>query len=516
MIIPPMTLPQLRAATSEDRLCYVKAGPGSGKTFTAAEAFGYLRLIRYHSDGRGICGTTFARSARRELANRIRLRWGPRATDWPNAICTFDELHRRLVRSLAHEGLVHWPGGRVPDRPEDSWAFHPAASSRPGRRSRFKAGLDDDGHVCVVETTNPNEAPAPAFTEPSLLAEALETGVCTHSDIRNVLCDAVDERRHPLLNDAIRACLRGSFCHLVVDEAFDMNPLDIAVVRRAIEAGLSITIIGDPWQSLYEFRGSAPKLVVELLEQNPFRQIDMPGEHRYKTDEMIELAAALFYNLPFHVEPADQGDEFDVVLAHDWGTLWAERRIITVPAGKWNQIDRGMMSSCFVLLLNEYVQQSFGIDAAGVGEARRALPDTDVSELLAPAMDALVDPEQSTDDVWTALRTSFQPNRRTWPEPGLIAQRCMTRLVDAARADGPPLLGLSVHQAKGLEWDRVLFLDPMLTTNRNELNVLKVDELSHRNIYVALTRARSLLRVAHVALNPYGSAHSPVTHVRRT
>jgi superfamily I DNA/RNA helicase len=59
MIIPAMTPPQLRAATSDDRLCYVKAGPGSGKTFTAAEAFGYLRLVRFRDDNRGICGVTF-------------------------------------------------------------------------------------------------------------------------------------------------------------------------------------------------------------------------------------------------------------------------------------------------------------------------------------------------------------------------------------------------------------------------------------------------------------------------
>ncbi|MGH3902719.1 MAG: UvrD-helicase domain-containing protein [Pseudonocardiaceae bacterium] len=235
MIVPPMTSSQLRAATSNDRLCYVKAGPGSGKTFTAAEAFGYLRHVRHRDDRRGICGATFARSARRELASRIRLRWGPESIGWPNAICTFDEIHRRLMRYLVHKGLVDWPGGRVPDRPEDSWTSHPDASSKPGKRPRFRVGLDADGRLAVIEASNNNQAPTPAFTDPRLLTEALSAGRCTHNDIRNALADAIDQGRHPTLNDAVRECLAGSFCHLIVDEAFDMNPLDVAVVERAMQ-----------------------------------------------------------------------------------------------------------------------------------------------------------------------------------------------------------------------------------------------------------------------------------------
>src|ERR1700728_4861294 len=120
MIAPPMTGPQLRPATSNDRLCYIHAGPGSGKTFVATQAFGYLRLIRYRTDRRGICGVTFARSARRELLSRVRTRWGSQIAGWPNAIITFDELHRRLLRYLIDRRHLEWPGGSLPEVPEDS------------------------------------------------------------------------------------------------------------------------------------------------------------------------------------------------------------------------------------------------------------------------------------------------------------------------------------------------------------------------------------------------------------
>jgi DNA helicase-2/ATP-dependent DNA helicase PcrA len=512
-----MTPPQLRAATSDDRLSFVKAGPGSGKTFTAAEAFGYLRHVRYRADPRGICGVTFARSARKELTTRVRQRWGNRLVQWPNLVCTFDEIHRRIVRYLVHRELINWPGGgTVPDVPEDSWTTQPGVMSRPGRtRARFRVGLDDDGVLTVLKTKDFDRAPAPAFVEGDKLEAALTTGTCTHTDVRNLLSDAVDEARYPTFNEGIRDCLRGSFCHLVIDEAFDMNSLDIAVVERAIEAGLSVTLVGDPWQSLYEFRGSTPKLVSRMITTRVFSQIDMPGEHRYRTREMSELAAGLFRSEPFSVTAAQAGDSFDVVLAHDWGTLWTEPRISVLPAGKWAKVDRGFMASAFVLLLGAFVHEHFGMEASGVTEARRALSSEPRDPRLKVALDALSDTDQTEEEIWAHLREAFQPPGRTWPQPGATAKRCMEGLVAVAHEDGAPLLGLSVHQAKGLEWERVLFLDPSLTTDPGWQNVLDIDELSHRNVYVALTRARSILRVASLAPDPYGAPHSAIKHVRR-
>ncbi len=522
MIVPPMTSPQLRAATSNDQLCYVKAGPGSGKTFTAVEAFGYLRFVRYRSDQRGICGVTFARSARRELITRVGQRWGPRVVQWPNAICTFDELHRRIVRFLIQRTLIDWPGGALPEHPEDSWATHPDATPKPGSRPRLRLGLGKDGRIRIfkIKTTSPtsqHRAPNPVFVDKAKFSDALESGRCTHTDVRNVLSDASDISRHPDLNEAIRECLAGSFCHLVVDEAFDINPLDIAVVERAIEAGLSVTVVGDPWQSLYEFRGSTPKLMTKLINNQPFRHIDMPGKHRYKTTEMRELAHALFNNKPFEVHAAQKGDQFDVVLAHDWDTLWAEGRIKILPAGKTNKLDRGPMASSFVLLLNELVQELFDMEATGVGEARMALPHPNTSELLAPALLALRDPAQSEADVWNLLRGAFQPNnaRPPWPpQPKQTAQKCLRRLAAVARNDERPVLGLSVHQAKGLEWNRVLFLDGELHSGSGERNRLDIHKPSHRNVYVALTRAKSMLRVKYVAPEPYGVKRSAIERVQ--
>ena len=514
MIVPTMTPDQLRAATSNRHLCYVKAGPGSGKTFLAAEAFGYLRYVRHRDNPGGVVGVTFARSARRELETRIRLRWGRQSLDWPNSICTFDELHRRLVRYLVHHGLLDWPGGEFPERPEDSWATHPDATSRPGSRWRCRLTLDDHGRIAFGRTKDRRVVPNPAFVDRDKFKAALQAGQCTHTEVRHVLSAALDEQKHPLYNRAIRDCLRGSVAHLIVDEAFDMNPLDCTVLERAIEAGVSMTIVGDPWQSLYEFRGSSPRIVRNLIASHSFEQIDMPGSHRYRSDEMRDLAARLFEGIAFPIKAPEDGEEFDVVLAHDWSALWDETRISVLPAGKPSQIDRGLMASTFIMLLNSVAFEHFGIEVSGVGEARSALPITDEQAQLAPALQLLRDPHTPATDVWAALRSGFQPaDSRPWPKPKQRAKQYLKRLVSLVRANEPLGKGLTVHQSKGMEWDRVLFLDNELTTDPKMVNYLDIDKASHRNVYVGLTRAKKKVRVMKPATTPFGVEQSPIQHV---
>ena len=204
---------------------------------------------------------------------------------------------------------------------------------------------------------------------------------------------------------------------------------------------------------------------------------------------------------------------FDVVLAHDWGTLWNVPVASLLPAGRWPKVDGGLMANTFLLLLGALTQELFGVEATGVAEARRTLSSHPGDPRLLPALAALSDSDLETTDVWQLLRDEFQPDGRTWPPPKLVAERCMARLVSVARSDEAPLLGLTVHQAKGLEWDSVLFLDPSLTTTAGYKNVLNIDEHSHRSVYVALTRARSKLRVVTIPADRYGTPHSSIGHV---
>lgn len=515
-----MSPEQLKAATSRHLLTYVKAGPGSGKTYLATEAFGYLRLVRYRRDPRGVVGITFARSARRELAERIWFRWGERTSSWPNGVWTFDELNRRLLVYLCHHGILSWPGGRAPQKVEDSWDGYEGATSRPGDKPRFSLTLDDEGNVVARPTRDKNVAPSPAFVDSGKLLEAIVAGFCTHSEIRGVLGAAVDETRHPLYNRAIRDFMSSRFCHLLIDEAFDMNPLDCALVERALQAQVPATIVGDPWQSLYKFRGSTPERVEGLIETHGqrlgrrFVQVDMPGDRRYETPQMRDLSLRLFRNEPFQIERARRGIPYDIAIAHDWAALWAERRLAVLPAGRPSRMDGGKLAAAFVLLLERINRRVFDCETSGSGEAARNLsPNADHNRRLDMLVDLIVDRSLDTEETISYLREIFEPPGGKWGPLGKIATDALTRTIEVLQSSEKPVRGVSVHQAKGLEWPQVLILDDLLTTEPGMANVLSIEFDSHRSLYVALTRAKRGVWHVEPSGIPYGVDREPVAHV---
>ena len=331
-----------------------------------------------------------------------------------------------------------------------------------------------------------------------------------HAEVRNVLASALSPD-YPAFLAAVIGCLATSYCHIIVDESFDMNQLDAAVIEAAINAGVTVTLVGDPWQSLYEFRGASPDRVHDLLEAHSFEQIDMPGHRRYLTHEMKDLAQSLFDEQPFRVAAAVNGDEFDVVLAHSWNTLWAENRIEVLPVGRPSGLDGSELANCFVVLLNEVVRGYFARDAAGVVEARRKLGVDNYDEAIRPALAMLRDASAPIEEVWLALHAAFNPTALRWKAQGKRATLYRARLRELCLGE-PPVLGLTIHQSKGLEWDRVLLLNGELSTAPRLLNKLDRQHEDHRSVYVGLTRARSVLRVLSVPEDPH-SRRVPISHV---
>ena len=59
----------------------------------------------------------------------------------------------------------------------------------------------------------------------------------------------------------VRERLGATMRALIVDEVFDANDLDISVIEMAVDAGVAVTLVGDPWQALYVFRGARPEVV---------------------------------------------------------------------------------------------------------------------------------------------------------------------------------------------------------------------------------------------------------------
>jgi hypothetical protein len=80
---------------------------------------------------------------------------------------------------------------------------------------------------------------------------------------------------------------------LIVHEVFDANDLDISIIEAAIRAGVAVTLVGDPWQALYVFRGARPDVVPHLLQRTGVRTLRLTQSFRWRSQAQEQLATDL-------------------------------------------------------------------------------------------------------------------------------------------------------------------------------------------------------------------------------
>lgn len=454
----------------------------------AVERFGVLRYNHHQHDHRGIAAVSFARSASEELLVRIRRRWGGDAVRWPNRVSTFDELHRSVLRHLLGRGLLGWPNGHINLQVKDSWGRTPGSASRVKKGTPWLTIGIDDARICIVEVT---EGPRPGvvFVKRAPYEEQLSAGVCTHDEVRAALAAALGAGQSEI-RQAICDFLATSYSHLLVDEIYDLNELDLELLSACDDAGVGLSMLGDPWQTIYEFRGSRPDLVKSFAHVRKFDRYQVVGSHRYKTQEMQQLAKRLVAGDVFSVAAAEPGRTPTVLLARRWAPLWDQTDLPVIPGGCGRLDQSSPTSAAFVLLLNEVTTDLFDIAVTGFGEAQIALGWNGDRGVLREAREALVS-DGTPADVWGLLYALDTTGRR-WPAPKATASHHLDRLVAILNGGRPPILGTSIHQAKGLQWPHVDVIDPAQALINYQLTQTSAED---RLLYVALTRAEETVRL---------------------
>lgn len=489
-----LTREQKRAAACSEERAYIEAAPGSGKTTIAAERYGVVRY-RTPRDARRVLALSFARSARSELEQRIRERWGGTALRWPNAASTLDTLHHRLVARLLRNHDIHWLGGREELVVLDTWRGQ--AGARPLLPEYMYCRVARLDGRTVATTGRRIGRLTYGFGNKQPHEEMLAAGICTHEEIRQVLHDALQD---PDLRALIADHLRATTKAVIVDEVFDGNALDLEIVKLAAEAGIPTTVVGDPWQALYEFRGAEPNLVPGFIAALGFETFPVTESFRFATDEMKTLAEQLRGGQPVALTRGTPTDS-EVVLASWWRHLWEVSDDVLPLA--FGQI-QNRTDAALALLLEPIAAGHFGPIARASPEAAVALnltPEqlrTDVAAAVMPVLDRIA--SGTTADAVAGLRllrASFRdlggcniPSLASDNE----AERVASLVALSKRLSKTRLVpGLSVHQAKGREWRAVVvYLRPgqhdRLATG------LDIQRAGDREIYVALTRARDAVR----------------------
>lgn len=494
MMATKLTRQQKRAAACDVARAYIEAAPGSGKTTVAAERYGVLKHGG-RRDGRSVLALSFARSARGELAQRVRERWGGNALRWPDGASTLDGLHHRLITHLLRSEEIAWPGGHMELRVLDSWRGQ--AGARP-LTAEYRYCRVARLHGRTVTTAGRHIGrPTFGYGNKKPHETMLAAGICTHDEVRQVLEGAL---KHPGLREVIAEYLLTTTRAVIVDEVFDGNGLDLEIVRVAAEAGIPTTLIGDPWQALYEFRGAEPELVPGFITALGFERFPVTQSFRFDTEEMRTIADRLRAGDSVALDPGFVADS-DVVLASRWRQLWdASEEVLPLAFGQiQNRTDAAL-----ALLLEPIAATRFGRLARAAPEAAAALnlsPEQlrqDVPGLSERVLDCIADGSDGAAAAGLVLLRSGLREMGGRSVPALTgdneASRVAALVALAKRIDRPHLVpGLTIHQAKGREWPSVaVALRPGQTARLAE--GLRQDRSGDRELYVALTRARVAVR----------------------
>ncbi|GAT87931.1 hypothetical protein CVCC1112_2590 [Paenarthrobacter nicotinovorans] len=491
-----LTEEQLVAAASREKKIYIQASPGSGKTTVAVQRFGFLRfgsranLVESGRDARPVVALSFTRSATRELRQRIRDTWGQAALAWPHRVATIDTLVFDLLSHLLRHELLTWPSGCKDLEIHDSWK----ALVRHAY-ARVEVAVVLNGRA--VEIVRTFASVSKVRPEPIPFSETIARGICTHEDIRRVLEMALED---PELTEQVRMRLRQTMRALIVDEVFDGNALDVKLIELAEAAGIEVTLVGDPWQALYDFRGARPDLVDGLVKRKSFRELPLEKSFRWQSKSQLELASALRDGVGFQVSEyymgISDGPLPDVVLCSKWKPLWAvDDSVLPLAFGA---AKGNLVEAASTLLLDCFLRSRFHLSATYLADALATLGVTDQSALgrMEPMLSEVIarlgssESSKALKEVYSALiGVVGSESGREFPK----VHHNYTKRLDSLRRrivhQGKLTPGVTIHQSKGREWDVVaLQLDAEEAAHlRRGLDYANED---HRRLYVACTRAR--------------------------
>ncbi|WP_188782243.1 ATP-dependent helicase [Nocardioides phosphati] len=253
----------------------VLAGPGTGKTTTLVEAIA-TRIERDGVAPESILALTFSRKAAEQLRDRVTARIGRTTT--ATMCSTFHSFAYGLIRAYAPKELYDAPL-RLLSAPEADVVLrellgdHPESVSWPPSLQRAlgtrgfarevqavlgrarEKGLDPVGLAQLGRDHDlPAFAAAGAFLD-QYLAVLDAQGATDYADL--IRRAAIEAHTH-------RAELRARFSHVFVDEYQDTDPGQVDLLRALAGDGRSLTVVGDPHQSIYGFRGAEVRGILEF------------------------------------------------------------------------------------------------------------------------------------------------------------------------------------------------------------------------------------------------------------
>lgn len=300
---------QCAAITAGEGPLSILAGPGSGKTTTLAGRIAHL-VVGRSVPPTSILAITFTTAAATALRRQLQAVLGDAAAQVD--IRTFHSFGLRVIRSWSEElgfgstppavygredaravlreaarelGLAVSELGPVEKR--DPWAISLAQLQHALERYRLRFAREDmtsgaqDSDFDVVDDTVLAD-----------LASAYERRLKDYAavDYPGMLTLPLD-----LLEANARALhmLQDAYRWILVDEYQDCCRLQASLLQQLTSRHHNLTVVGDPFQSIYRFRGADPRLLVEFPDAFAGAQVLVLEQNYRSTRTVVALANSL-------------------------------------------------------------------------------------------------------------------------------------------------------------------------------------------------------------------------------
>jgi DNA helicase-2/ATP-dependent DNA helicase PcrA len=290
---------QRAAASAVDGSWLVVAGAGSGKTTVLSRRV--AALIAAGVDPGSILLLTFTREAARNMLERAR-KLHPAASEVFGG--TFHSVgHRMIVENHAQLALPERPSIIDPD--DVVSAFRKIIAAKVGKGSDAEsenmprpAAIAKIHSLAVNIMATPEDVVDARFSQlwhaKDFIAECVkeyrnfkkERSLLDYDDLLVAWNKMLD---HPDLGTAFRK----QFRYVMVDEHQDSNNLQCSIVFKLGGDQPNVMAVGDPAQSIYGFRGSAPGTMFSFRDRWPKTNIVTLDVNYRSTAEILEVANAV-------------------------------------------------------------------------------------------------------------------------------------------------------------------------------------------------------------------------------
>ncbi|MEO6606574.1 MAG: ATP-dependent DNA helicase [Aeromicrobium sp.] len=276
----------------------VLAGPGAGKT-TALVELVVDRVVNGGLSPDQVLVLTFSRKAAQEIRSRIARRLARTTSTTP--AMTFHAFCYALLRAEQSPTDFASPI-RLLSAPENDAMIAEVLAGvdptlwpavlRPALRTRGLAselrsliasaralGMDDADLAQVAARVDRDDWKSAATFFDEVTAVAALANTIDHTDL---IFAVVNLLKNPEVRDRWRAKL----ALVVVDEYQDSDPLQVELLQALAGDGRDLVVVGDPYQSIYGFRGADVRGIVDFPEQfgttaSPAPRITLGYTNRY-------------------------------------------------------------------------------------------------------------------------------------------------------------------------------------------------------------------------------------------